>query len=122
MSNAPTFLLKEIITFPMTVHLAIPPEDPTMKGSIIVDVAVKSRSEVKEMSEKNVPDEEFFRDIVKGVRGLGDVNGNLLNPEDGVKEVLTGRFSMYMVPAIIKQYYEQYGEARQKNSEKPQKR
>ena len=114
--TAPTFRMKEIKTFPLKVELAIPPENPVMRGYITVDALIKSKGEFKALAEAELDDTEYFKQIVTAVHGIGDVNGNLLEGEAAMEEVQTGSLSMYYIPAIVSAYFDQYGEARRKNS------
>lgn len=121
-SQKATFVMKEMNTFPLRVDLVIPPENPIMRGYITVDAVVKSKEEFKVLAEADMDDVEYFAQIVQAVHGLGDANGNPIEGEAAMREVQTGRLSMYYIPAIVSAYFEQYGEARQKNSRKSSRR
>lgn len=114
-----SFSLKQKVdTFARKIELAIPPDDPQITGHITVVYKVRSKAEVTELSERGLSDEEYIREIVTSVQGLGDANGNELTGDAAISEVLTGAFSMWLVPAIVAAYFEQYGEARRGNSRK----
>lgn len=121
-NQSPTFIMKSMPTFPLKVELAIPPERPVMKGFITVDAVVKSKEEIKTLGEQNYEDGEFFDQLIQAVHGLGNDAGAVLEGEDAMKEVKEGKLSMYLVPAIVSAYFEQYGEARRKNSRTSQRR
>lgn len=115
-SGPVSFTLKEIDIFSLKVELAIPPENPKMKGFLNVDFFVKTKDEVKELGEEGLDDSEYFSRLVSSVRGLGGADGEALTGQAALDEVQQGKYSMWMVPAIIQAYFEQYGEARRKNS------
>ena len=108
---------KQVETFTRKIDIAIPPEKPVITGFIEVDYFIKSKPEVKELSDLNLTDEEYLPRIASNIRGLGGEK-----PEDAITgdaafvEVLTGKYSMYLVPAIVTDYFEQYGQARRGNS------
>lgn len=118
----PTFVLKSIDTFPLKVELAIPPEKPIMRGHITCDAYIRNKDEIKALADENLEDGEYFDRLIKSVQGLGNDAGTALEGDDAIKEVKEGRFSMYLVPAIVQAYFEQYGEARRKNSRTSQRR
>lgn len=107
---------KKVDTFGRRIELAIPPENPQVTGHIDVDYRVRSKAEVKELSERGLTDEEYIREIVSGVRGLGNEAGEDISGDAAITEVLSGHFSMWLVPAIVSTYFEQYAEARRGNS------
>jgi hypothetical protein len=110
-----TLALKTIETFPLKVEIAIPPEKPIIQGTIVADCYIKNREEIKALNEEQLTDSEYFDRIVHGVRGLGNDNGALTG-DDAMVEVKDGKYSMYLLPAVVGAYFEQYGEARRKNS------
>ncbi|MGQ0529987.1 MAG: hypothetical protein ACT4PG_09280 [Panacagrimonas sp.] len=110
---------KKVETFSKKIDIAIPPENPVIKGHITVDFKVKSKTEIAELSERGLPDEEYIPEILDGVHGLGHPETDEeLTGSAAVQELLTGRYSMYLVPAVVATYFEQYGEARRGNSRK----
>lgn len=119
---APTFILKEMKTFPLKVELAIPPERPVMRGYITCDALVRSKEEMRSLAEENLEDPEYFDRLIQAVHGISNEAGTALTGEEALEEVKNGRFSMYFLPAIIGAYFEQYGEARQKNLRKSLRR
>lgn len=121
-TNAPSFVMKTLKTTKMDVTLAIPPEDPIMRGTLKVEVKILSKKEITEAQEDGVKDLEFYDRIVVGIEGLGSIDGQLMEPKEAAREARDGELSMYLVPAIIMSYYEQFGEARRKNSQTSRKR
>lgn len=122
MSN-PTFKLKMIETFPLEIELSIPPENPVMRGKIVCDAIIQTKEQVKALGERELEDTEYFDNIIKAVHGLGAYDSDEpLEGQAALDEVRNGRFSMYFLPAIIQAYFEQYGEARRKNSKSLRRR
>jgi hypothetical protein len=116
-ATSPTsFTLKEVTTFTLKVELAIPPENPRMKGFLSVEYFVMSKDDVKQLGEEGLEDAEYFAKLVSAVHGLAGVDGQPLIGIAALDEVRAGKYSMWLVPAIIQAYFEQYGEARRKNS------
>lgn len=116
MSGTPvTLSLKKITTFPLKIDLVIPPQNPTIKGYITVDCKARSRDENRELLDQGLDDAAFLREIAVNIRGLGNEDG-AIEGDDAFKEVTEGQLSMYLLPAIVGAYYEQFGEVRRKNS------
>ena len=109
---------KTVSTFKRRIDLAIPPENPQVTGHITVEYKVCSKADVKALSERGLTDEEYFPEIVTAVHGLGDESGNEMTGQAAIDEVLGGHFSMWLVPAVVTAYFEQYNEARSGNSRK----
>lgn len=108
---------KKIETFSREIQLAIPPSNPQITGFITVEYKVRSKAEVKELSERGLQDEEYIREIVAAVHGLGHPETDEeLKGEAALNEVLNGHYSMYLVPAVVTTYFEQFAEARRGNS------
>lgn len=117
MANA-TFVLKKIDTFPLRVELAIPPENPVMKGHLTIDCKVKTKGEVRDLQERGLTDSEYFAEVATAVHGLGTDAGDALEGAAAMAEFTEGRYSMYLLQAFITAYFEQYGEARRKNGQR----
>lgn len=110
---------KKVDTFSRRIELAIPPESPQITGHIMVDFKVLSKAEVSALSERGLSDEEYLPQIVEAVHGLGHPETDEeLKGDAAMTEVLTGHYSMYLVPAIVSTYFEQFGEARRGNSKR----
>ncbi len=110
---------KKVDTFSRRIELAIPPENPEISGHITVDFRVRSKADVAQLAERGLPDEEYIPEIVAAVHGLGNPETDEeLSGAAALDEVLTGHYSMYLVPAIVSSYFEQFNEARRGNSRK----
>lgn len=119
MSTATFRPLKKVETFARKVELAIPPDQPEIIGYITVDYRLRSKAQIKELSERNLTDEEYLPEIVAGIRGLGHPeSGEELQGQAALDEALNGHYSMYLVGAIVGAYFEQFGEARRGNSKR----
>lgn len=102
-------------TFPLKIDIAAPPEKPVIRGSIVVHAKLLTKPDVRALSEEGLPDEEYLPRIAEGIEGLEDADGNALTGQKAFDEVLTGSWSMYLLPAIVQAFFEQFGEARRKN-------
>jgi hypothetical protein len=119
MSNqVATFTTKKIDTAPLKITIAIPPENPKIKGYFTGHAILRSKVENKELFDRidagEVEDEQLVRECYESFDGLGNAAG-YCEGEAAFVEILTGPNSAYLTPAVIQAYYEQYGEARQKN-------
>lgn len=124
-----SFNLRPIATAPIKITIAIPPENPSMRGHFIGNAKLRSKVENKALLEKyqdydgeGDADEAMVRELYDGFTGLGDAEGNALDGEAAFDAVLRGPLSAYLTPAVVQAYYEQYGEARQGNSAKRRSR
>lgn len=114
--------LVPIDTSTLTIKIAIPPENPKIKGYFKADYVIKSKPEVKAIFERVErgeieEDETLLRELFSAFHGLGNEK-HYLDGEDAWDEVIKGANSSYLVPACIQAYFEQYGLARQGNSAK----
>ncbi len=116
-----SFSIKPIDIDELKITLAIPPENPTMRGFITAGAKVRSKNELKAFSEKIQAGEfENDIDILKsmfpgGVKGLGNDAGPIEG--DKVWEFLqTDPTGSYITRALSDAYFDQYQGARQKNS------
>lgn len=114
---------KAVTTAPLKITIAIPPENPQVKGYFTGNAKVRSKTENKALLEKyqdwqgeGDSDEALVRELYDSFTGLGDDAGNELSGEAAFDAVLRGPLSSYLTPAVVQAYYEQYGEARQGNS------
>lgn len=113
---------KVVSTAPLKITIAIPPENPTIKGYFIGHAKLRSKAQNKDLLEKfqdyagdGDNDEALVRELYDRFEGLGDEEGNDLTGEAAFDAVLRGPLSAYLTPAVVQAYYEQYGEARQGN-------
>lgn len=115
---------KKVDTAPIKISIAIPPENPQIKGSFTGHAKLRSKAENKALLERFTnyegdgdADSEMVRELYASFEGLGNEAGPL-EGEAAFTELLTGSLSAYLVPAVVQAYYEQYGEARQGNSKR----
>lgn len=115
---------KKVLTTPIKISVAIPPENPQIKGSFIGHARVRTKGENKALLQRFDPyegegdaDEVLIRELYERFEGIANEDGELTG-DAAFKELLTGPLSAYLVPAVIQAYYEQYGEARQGNSKR----
>lgn len=118
---AVTFAIEEIDTFPLKVELCIPPTGPKrMQGVITANCRMFNKQELKALAEEGLEDAEYFERIVVSLDGMGrkgaDGKAEPVTGEAAIKEALEGKYNTYILPAIIGTYFEQFGEARRKNS------
>lgn len=123
MSTPTLIATKAIHTAPLKITIAIPPENPTIRGYFTGHAKVRSKAEntallerYQDWSEDGDSDESLVRELYDGFSGLGDENGQELSGEAAFDAVLSGPLSAYLVPAVVQAYFAQYGEARQGNS------
>ncbi len=115
-------ITKTVTTAPLKITIAIPPENPQIKGYFTGHAKVRSKVENKALLDKyqdwqgeGDSDESLVRELYEGFDGLGDDKGNEITGEAAFDAVLKGPLSAYLTPAVVQAYYEQYGEARQGN-------
>lgn len=117
-----TLTTKKIDTAPLKIAVAIPPENPQVKGYFVGQAKIRTKAENKALFERIEAgelsdDEALVRELYASFDGLGNDKGECVG-EAAFTELLTGSLSAYLVPAVIQAYYEQYGEARQGNSKR----
>ncbi len=110
--------LKKIDTIARQIKVRLPTDNPAVfnEGTLDVRFKIASKDEVVANAEKEQTDLEFFDQVVVSVDGLGDENGNAITGDAALKECKSGPWSVYLVNAILQDYWEQYGDARAKNS------
>ncbi len=122
-----TLTTKVIDTANIKITVAVPPENPQVKGYFTGKAIIRTKQANNDLfdriEESTVEDDEaFVRELYTGFTGLGNANGPVVGDEESFQEVLTGPLSAYLVPAVIQAYYEQYGEARKGNFQKSRRR
>lgn len=121
-----TLKITTISTEPMKIHLAIPPEKPIIKGYITAHAKLRSKAEMKQFGEDiqdNVYDDDIavLKEMYTGIDGLGTDTDNISG--DAVWDfLLNDKVGSYIVPALIQAYFDQYNDARQKNSARSRSR
>lgn len=105
-------------TVSMPCKLRLPTENPAVfnEGSINCKVKILSKDEIRALGEAEPTDAEYIERLLVSVEGLGDEDGNPISGEAALAEVRTGQWSTFLQSAIIQAYFEQYGDARVKNS------
>lgn len=118
MSKVATFTTKKIDTAPLKISIAIPPENPKIKGYFTGHAILRSKVENKELFDRidsgEIEDDQLLHELYTGFDGLANAAG-YCEGEAAFVEILTGPNSAYLTPAAIQAYYTQYGEARQGN-------
>jgi hypothetical protein len=115
--------LKAISTVELRVDIAIPPENPVIKGFLTCDAVVRSKAQMQELTER-IENGDFASDsqvlidgdLYRNIRGLVNTEGKELSGADAVKECTEGPFGMYLTQALVKKYFTHFGEAQAKNS------
>lgn len=105
-------------TIAMPVRIRLPTDKPNVfnEGTITCQVKIKSKDEIRQIVEAEISDADLVRELVQDVSGLGDADGNPLQGDAAIEEIISGPWSSYLTVGIIQTYFEQYGEARVKNS------
>lgn len=120
-----TFKLKTVETVPLKISIVI---GPTIQGSITGHAIVRSKPEIRnffervEAGEFKDNDKAMLQELYKGFDGLENEEGVYCEGDMAFDEILTGKFSSYLTPAVIQAYYDHYGEARQGNFKGPRAR
>ena len=111
-------------TTPIRIDIAIPPENPEIKGHFTGHARIRSKADNKALLEKYIDwdgdgdaDAALVAEMYESFEGLGDDAGDLKG-EAAFNAVVNGPLSAYLVPAVVGAYFEQYGEARQGNSKR----
>lgn len=113
-----TLVISTVDTFKRQVAFAIPPEDPKVEGYLTIEFRALSKRQVQELLDRELDDVEMFGELVHAVHGLGGPNGETLTGQAALDEVTQGQLSMWLVPGIVQDYFEQYGQARRGNSKR----
>lgn len=102
----------------LPVKLRLPTENPNTfnEGTITCKVVVLPKDRLAELSDASTPDAEYISEFLKSVEGLGDDEGKALVDDAALEAVRTGPWSTFLQAAILAAYFEQFGDARVKNS------
>ncbi|CAD7351580.1 MULTISPECIES: hypothetical protein [Xanthomonas] len=105
-------------TVAMPVKLRLPTDNPNSfnEGTITCKVKILSKDRVRELSDKETNDGEYLDLVLVDVEGLADENGTAIKGDAALDEVRIGGWSTFLQNAILQAYFEQYGDARVKNS------
>ena len=113
MSKA-TLHLKSTATFKAEVMLKV---KNVMSGFLTITYPVMSPDEFNAFLEEDLAADQQYERIVIGVEGLPDADtGEVLEGEAAIEAARNGKFAMWIRPAIVGHFIEQYGAARVKNS------
>lgn len=105
-----------VVALPVKLRLPTETAGKFLEGSITVRVKVLTKEEIAALSEKGTTDAEYIDQLVTSVEGLGDAEDNPLTGDAALAEVKSGLWSAFLQSAIIQAYFDQFGEARVKNS------
>ena len=112
--------IKKIPTGEIKISVAIPPDDPQVRGTFIGNAKIRNKAELKALQERiereQMDDEAIVRELYADFDKLEDEEGRVLTGEASIQEVVKGELSAFLVPAVVQAYYAQYGEARAGNS------
>lgn len=92
--------IKSESTFKRTVKVTIPGEDTdtVTEGSIVVDFRIVGRKRTSELLEDN---EKFFDELVAGVNGMGDEDGNPYPPK---RQLEMAKDNPFILASIAREY------------------
>lgn len=131
MSGQTTLKLVAKETVAIRIDIAIPPENPEIKGFIMCDAIVRSKPEMDEI-QRRVDEGELARDddmltkapLFKNIHGLEGQEGPCDTYEKALKEVTEGPYSVYLTQALVKGYFGHFGREMvvAKNSNRPRGR
>lgn len=110
--------LSKTETVSMPCKLRLPTDNPLKfnEGTITCQVKVLPKGRMRELSEAETTDVEYLDLLLVSVDGLGDDEGNAITGEAALDEVRKGQWSTFLQAGILQAYFEQYGDARVKNS------
>ena len=110
--------LKKVEFVARNVALRLPTENPNsfIEGTLVAKVRLLPKETLKAYAEESLTDAEYCERILIGVEGLADENDQPLTGDAALNEVYKGVWSAFLQNAILQDYWEQYGEARAKNS------
>ena len=110
--------LKKTAEVTRPVKVRLPTENPNAynEGTITYKAKIKSKDELAELAERGYTDQEYVDELLTEVSGLGTEDGTPISGDAALQEVKGGVWSTYLIGAILQDYFEQYGDARVKNS------
>lgn len=105
-------------TVAMPVKLRLPTDNPNSfnEGTINCKVKILTKDRMRDLTENGTNDAEYLDLVLVDVEGLGDENGTAIKGDAALAEVRAGSWSTFLQSAILQTYFEQYGDARVKNS------
>ncbi|QHB72927.1 hypothetical protein [Stenotrophomonas sp. 364] len=110
--------LKKTTTVAMPIKLRLPTENPDSfnEGTITAHVKILTKDEMKSLAEAETADAEYVDKLLVSVEGLGDEDGSPINGDAALEQMRRGPWSTFLQAAFLQAYFEQYGDARVKNS------
>ena len=110
--------LQKVNAVAMAVKLRLPTDNPAAfnEGTITCKVRILDKEALGDLVDKGASDSEYIDQLLLDVEGLGDENGSAITGEAAIKEVKSGPWSVFLQSAILGAYFEQFGDARVKNS------
>lgn len=114
--------LKAIETVELRVDIAIPPENPEIRGYLTCTAVVRSKAQMQELSSR-IENGDFESDaqilnegdLYREIKGLQASDGKDLVGREAFKECTEGPFGMYLTQALVKKYFSHFGEAQAGN-------
>lgn len=105
-------------TVALPVKLRLPTDNPNTfnEGTITCKVKILPKERMRDLTEQETTDAEYLEQILVDVEGLGDEAGNAISGIAALTEVRTGTWSTFLQAGILAAYFEQFGDARVKNS------
>lgn len=110
--------LSKTNTVSLPCKLRLPTDNPLKfnEGTITSTVKILPKDRMRELAEAETTDAEYLELLLVSVDGLGDDEGNAIAGDAALDEVRKGQWSTFLQAAILQAYFEQYGDARVKNS------
>jgi len=110
--------LQKVSSVAMSVKLRLPTDNPNSfnEGTIACKVKILSKETLADLGDKGLTDAEYIDTLLLSVEGLGDEDGGAITGDAALAEVKTGAWSTFLQAAILAAYFEQFGDARVKNS------
>lgn len=105
-------------TIALAVKLRLPTDNPGTfnEGTITAQVVILSKDALRDLADADTTDAQYIDQLVKSVDGLGDADGNPISGDAALTELKSGPWSSFLQSAVLQAYFEQFGEARVKNS------
>ncbi|WP_295937046.1 hypothetical protein [uncultured Xanthomonas sp.] len=105
-------------TVALPVKLRLPTDNPNAfnEGTITCKVKILAKDRISELTQQETSDVDYLRLILVGVDGLGNEDAVAISGEAALAEVYEGAWSTFLQAGILGAYFEQYGDARVKNS------
>lgn len=106
----------DTFTRAVTVRLPTGTAGKFIEGQISYTGRIKSKEDLAAMADQGKTDLEYIDEVITAVDGLVDDNDNAITGEAAMHEVTRGLWSTYLTGAILQDYFDQFTDARVKNS------